>query len=44
MEEPYQDEGTEELRKKVMPLPEEPRQGIFRESEKTDTVKDGWSI
>jgi len=40
MEEPYQDERTEELRKKVMPLPEEPREGIFRESEKTDTVKD----
>ena len=24
----------------IMPLPEEPREGIFRESEKTDTVKD----
>ena len=31
MEEPYQDERTEELRKKVMPLPEEPREGNFLE-------------
>ena len=39
MEEPYQDERTEELGKKVMPLPEEPREGICRESEKTGPVK-----
>ena len=31
MEEPYQDERTEELRKKVMPLPEEPEKEFFED-------------
>ena len=43
MEEPYQDKNTEELWKKVMPLPEESQKKFSRESEKTDPVnkKDG---